>query len=146
MIVIVGFIVVIASVCLGYLMEGGIFAVLLQPAELVIIFGAAIGAMADAPDANASLGALGATYPPPDGWTRTGEVPFSSARKWSAASFDGHGSWFLGAPDVLLGPDDPLRDRVAELARMLAGLGDTDSGRAHARELLEAAQQEHAAP
>ena len=45
MIVIVGFIVVIASVCLGYLMEGGIFAVLLQPAELVIIFGAAIGAM-----------------------------------------------------------------------------------------------------
>ncbi|MUL48814.1 DNA repair protein RecN [Mycobacterium sp. CBMA293] len=36
-------------------------------------------------------------------------------------------------------------DRVAELARMLAGLGDTDSGRAHARELLAAAQQEHAA-
>ncbi|MUL68106.1 DNA repair protein RecN [Mycobacterium sp. CBMA 234] len=34
-------------------------------------------------------------------------------------------------------------DRVAELARMLAGLGDTDSGRAHARELLAAAQQEH---
>lgn len=33
-------------------------------------------------------------------------------------------------------------DRVAELARMLAGLGESDSGRAHARELLEAAQQE----
>ncbi len=31
-------------------------------------------------------------------------------------------------------------DRVAELARMLAGLGDSDSGRAHARELLDAAQ------
>ena len=28
-------------------------------------------------------------------------------------------------------------DRVAELARMLAGLGESDSGRAHARELLE---------
>jgi DNA repair protein RecN (Recombination protein N) len=37
-------------------------------------------------------------------------------------------------------------DRVAELARMLAGLGESDSGRAHARELLEAAQQECAAP
>lgn len=37
-------------------------------------------------------------------------------------------------------------DRVAELARMLAGLGDSDSGRAHARELLEAAQQERSAP
>ena len=36
----------------------------------------------------------------------------------------------------------PLDDegRIAELARMLAGLGDSDSGRAHARELLSAAQ------
>jgi DNA repair protein RecN (Recombination protein N) len=33
-------------------------------------------------------------------------------------------------------------DRVAEVARMLAGLGESDSGRAHARELLEAAQNE----
>ncbi|OBI88772.1 DNA repair protein RecN [Mycobacterium sp. 1245805.9] len=33
-------------------------------------------------------------------------------------------------------------DRVAELARMLAGLGDSDSARAHARELLETAQGE----
>jgi DNA repair protein RecN (Recombination protein N) len=33
-------------------------------------------------------------------------------------------------------------DRVAELARMLAGLGDSRSGRAHASELLEAAQAE----
>jgi DNA repair protein RecN (Recombination protein N) len=33
-------------------------------------------------------------------------------------------------------------DRVAELARMLAGLGESDSGRAHARELLDAAQND----
>ena len=33
-------------------------------------------------------------------------------------------------------------DRVAELARMLAGLGESDSGRAHARELLDAAQED----
>ena len=32
--------------------------------------------------------------------------------------------------------------RVAELARMLAGLGETDSGRAHARELLDAARSD----
>nr|MDT0524083.1 DNA repair protein RecN [Streptomyces sp. DSM 41633] len=37
-------------------------------------------------------------------------------------------------------------DRVAERARMLAGLGESDSGRAHARELLDAAQQERSAP
>ncbi|MGV0793838.1 DNA repair protein RecN [Mycolicibacterium sp. XJ1819] len=35
-------------------------------------------------------------------------------------------------------------DRVAELARMLAGLGDSDSGRAHARELLESARKDRA--
>jgi len=32
--------------------------------------------------------------------------------------------------------------RVAELARMLAGLGESDTGRAHARELLDAAQSD----
>lgn len=36
-------------------------------------------------------------------------------------------------------------ERVAELARMLAGLGESDSGRAHAKELLEAAQQDRKA-
>lgn len=35
-------------------------------------------------------------------------------------------------------------DRVAELARMLAGLGESDTARAHARELLTAAQEEQA--
>jgi DNA repair protein RecN (Recombination protein N) len=35
-------------------------------------------------------------------------------------------------------------NRVAELARMLAGLGESDSGRAHARELLSAAQKDRA--
>ena len=77
---------------------------------------AALGALADAPDPNASLKALGAAHAVPDGWDRTGEVPFSSARKWSAAAFGDRGSWFLGAPDVLLDPDDDLRDRVGELA------------------------------
>jgi DNA repair protein RecN (Recombination protein N) len=36
--------------------------------------------------------------------------------------------------------------RVAELARMLAGLGESDTGRAHARELLDAAQAGREAP
>lgn len=44
-----------------------------------------------------------------------------------------------GASGVRRLDDD---ERVAELARMLAGLGDSDSGRAHARELLDAAQQD----
>ena len=36
-------------------------------------------------------------------------------------------------------------DRVAELARMLAGLGESDTARAHARELLEAADSDRIA-
>jgi cation-transporting P-type ATPase E len=79
--------------------------------------GAALGAMARTSDANASLAALGAAFEAPDDWTRSGAVPFSSARKWSAVSYDGHGSWFLGAPDMLLAEDDPLRERVADRAR-----------------------------
>ena len=77
---------------------------------------AALGAMAAAPDANASLAAIGVACAPPEGWSQDGAVPFSSARKWSAASFGDHGSWFLGAPDVLLDDDAPERAQVAELA------------------------------
>ena len=43
------------------------------------------------PNPNATLAALGARLPAADGWTRDATVPFSSARKWSAATFDGHG-------------------------------------------------------
>ena len=35
-------------------------------------------------------------------WRRSGAVPFSSARKWSAVTADGHGSWVLGAPEMVL--------------------------------------------
>ncbi len=76
----------------------------------------ALGALADAPDPNASLGAIGERFLPVDGWDRDGDVPFSSSRKWSAASFGPRGSWYLGAPEVLIADDDPLRERVAELA------------------------------
>ena len=44
-----------------------------------------------------------------------------------------------GASEVRRLDDD---DRVGELARMLAGLGESDTARAHARELLESARQE----
>jgi cation-transporting ATPase E len=39
-------------------------------------------------------------------------VPFSSARKWSAADLGGAGAWVLGAPDVLLPAGDALRGRA----------------------------------
>ena len=49
-----------------------------------------------------------------------------------------------GGASVVRRLDDD--DRVAELARMLAGLGESDTGKAHARELLTAAQEDRRAP
>ena len=43
MIAIVGILIVFGAIAGGYLMEHGKILVLLQPAELVIIFGAAVG-------------------------------------------------------------------------------------------------------
>jgi chemotaxis protein MotA len=45
MLLIVGSVVVLAAIVAGYLMEGGALGALYQPAELVIIGGAALGAM-----------------------------------------------------------------------------------------------------
>ncbi len=63
---------------------------------------AVLAAMAAAdPAPNATLQAVAAAGGTPPGWTTGRRVPFSSQRKWSAASFDGHGHWVLGAPEVL---------------------------------------------
>jgi len=43
MFAIIGIVIVLGAICAGYTMEHGNFKVLMQPAELVIIFGAAIG-------------------------------------------------------------------------------------------------------
>jgi len=79
--------------------------------------GAALGALAADADANATMSAIGRAFPARPGWQRLREVPFSSARKWSAASFADHGSWVLGAPEVVLpGGLAAHRDQAATLA------------------------------
>jgi cation-transporting ATPase E len=76
----------------------------------------ALGAMAAAdPSPNATLRAIAAAYPPPEGWTATKVVPFSSARKWSAASFDERGNFVLGVRTKVLSGDHPRT--VAAVAR-----------------------------
>src|SRR6516225_2564273 len=78
---------------------------------------AALGAFADDEARNATLAAIGQAFPPPQGWVRQDAVPFSSARKWSAASFAGHGTWVLGAPEIVLArSQDGLLPRAADLA------------------------------
>jgi cation-transporting ATPase E len=70
------------------------------------------------PDPNATTRALAIHYCSPSDWRVSGRVPFSSARKWSATTFDGHGSWVLGAPENVLGEGfaGPLREQVEEQA------------------------------
>ncbi|MCZ7536831.1 MAG: HAD-IC family P-type ATPase [Acidimicrobiia bacterium] len=80
---------------------------------------AALGALASDEHRNATMSALCTAFPAPEGWERTGSVPFSSARKWSAASFGERGTWVIGAPEMVTGPDgdwDSVRRRAEALA------------------------------
>jgi cation-transporting ATPase E len=75
---------------------------------------AALGALAAGGEANATLLAVRRAFPADPHWEHTAEVAFSSARKWSAVSFAGHGTWVLGAPEMVApGVDLP---RAGELA------------------------------
>ena len=96
----------------------------------------ALGAMAAAePSPNPTLVAIAATHGDP-GWRVDDALPFSSARKWASATFEGHGLHHLGAPDILL-PDDEISARVTvhagEGRRVLAltrsdAVGHSDPG------------------
>jgi cation-transporting ATPase E len=99
---------------------------------------AALAALAAAdPSPNATLAAVAARFPEPaPGWEADEIVPFSSARKWSGASFGENGTYLLGAPEVLLGDGGGggVRARAGEhaaagrrvvlLARASGGLED----------------------
>ena len=78
----------------------------------------ALGALAAAdPTPNATLAAIAASHTEPEDWTLNESLPFSSARKWAAASFADRGFYFLGAPDILFDDGDTAsRTRAAEIA------------------------------
>jgi cation-transporting ATPase E len=79
----------------------------------------ALAALAADDTRNQTMQALCEAFPTPPGWTRTGSTPFSSARKWSAATFGEQGTWVLGAPEMVWvgrGDGDPIRIRFEELA------------------------------
>jgi cation-transporting P-type ATPase E len=99
---------------------------------------AGLAAADDAP--NGTVAALAAHYPTEPGWTVTARVPFSSARKWSGLTFDGQGTWLLGAPAVVggasLAPDiagsvarhEAAGRRVLLLAAAASPLTGPDAG------------------
>ncbi|WP_246006183.1 HAD-IC family P-type ATPase [Georgenia muralis] len=57
-------------------------------------------------------------------------MPFSSARKWSGVTVAGHGTWVLGAPEMLLPPGAPAvaeaerRSAAGQRVLLLAGAGE----------------------
>jgi cation-transporting ATPase E len=65
---------------------------------------------------NPTMAAIAAEVGTDSPWKVDAIEPFDSERKWSAASFVGHGWFYLGAPDFLLHPDDPARALVGELS------------------------------
>jgi len=84
------------------------------------------------PNPNLTLNALLQAYPGNPGWTAELVVPFSSQRRWGGATFDGHGTWVLGAPDVLAPgvpmPSEADGHRVVALGYSATPLVDTESG------------------
>jgi cation-transporting ATPase E len=78
---------------------------------------AAMGASEESP--NPTLQAVAQAYANPT-WSMVEGIAFSSARKWSAATFRDHGTWLLGAPEVILGESDRA---VADRAQVLASQG-----------------------
>ncbi|MDH4169898.1 MAG: HAD-IC family P-type ATPase [Acidimicrobiia bacterium] len=69
--------------------------------------GEAVGAIAGTDsDPNATMAAIAGAHPVPPDWTATAITPFSSARKWAGASFEGRGSYYIGAAEILADPDD----------------------------------------
>ncbi|MGZ4691284.1 MAG: HAD-IC family P-type ATPase [Acidimicrobiia bacterium] len=90
---------------------------LLDPQGDVARASQALGALNHDEGGNATQEAIAGAFPAPSGWDRDGFVPFSSARKWSAASYTGHGAWVLGAPEMVwLDGADPVRRKADELA------------------------------
>jgi cation-transporting ATPase E len=78
----------------------------------------ALSALAAAdPRPNASMQAIAQAFPESPGWRTVETLPFSSARKYGGAHFEEHGTWLLGAPDVLLARDSAAREEAEELGR-----------------------------
>lgn len=112
-------------VCLdktGTLTEGGMDVTELRPlggADPAYVK-KVLGALGESdPRPNASLQAIIDAYPDSAEWRCTESLPFSSARKYSGASFsEGDGennTWLLGAPDVLLPAADPALEEIDDL-------------------------------
>lgn len=83
---------------------------LAEPAEDVAVR-EALGLLAGADSGNATAAAIAAAFPATA--AAADNVPFSSARKWSAVRTAGGATWVLGAPEMVLPDPGPGAPRAA---------------------------------
>jgi cation-transporting ATPase E len=103
----------------GTLTEGRLVVENVEVLDPTLPHEAALAALAASePHPNATLASIGEEFSePPGDWASGEAVSFSSARKWSGASFGPDGTWVLGAPDVVLpSGDDSVRQRAEAVA------------------------------
>jgi cation-transporting ATPase E len=102
-------------------------------ADVVVDAVAALAAAEPTPTRTLTSAAAGRIAPD---WRVVRQVVFSSARKWSGATFDPGGTWVVGAPEVVLGElpagpgTDAARGQVGDLtadARRVLMLGRSAS-------------------
>ena len=68
-------------------------------------------------DGNPTFNAVKEKWNGASDWRCTKSLPFSSAKKWSGAEFEGKGSYIIGAAEFILGSDfEKLRQQVSELS------------------------------
>lgn len=63
-------------------------------------------------DVNSTQDALRKKFKKTGKWKAEGKIPFSSDRKYRAASFEEHGGFAVGAPEFLTPEDEALMERV----------------------------------
>ncbi len=108
----------------GTLTEGKLAVTSVEPVGGTAVEDALTAIAANDASPNATMRAIAERFPAgQDVWTESASVPFSSARKWSASTFDGHGTWILGAPDVLLDGRDAPPEVLATVQRQ-SGAGN----------------------
>jgi len=95
----------------------------------------ALGWFASEPEANATARSMELAFEDDGGFRSVSYVPFSSARKWSGATFDaGTGNtstWVLGAPDVLLAPGSGAGEQPAGKPASAGDAPDTAAAALH---------------
>jgi cation-transporting ATPase E len=83
----------------------------------------ALALSASGDDANATANALASHFSGAT-WERAGGIPFSSGRKWQAVVAAGHGTWVLGAPEMVLPePQNEAGHEARDQANTIAAEG-----------------------